>query len=78
MKEALIVGGSNGIGLAIVNSLQNYDRIYVLDKRDVYKRQIRRGSSDNRIQPKQFTFNSVKHKYLSNIDNVNSFAKYFF
>ena len=32
MKEALIVGGSNGIGLAIVNSLQNYDRIYVLDK----------------------------------------------
>lgn len=32
MKKALIVGGSNGIGLAIALQLQNYDKVYIVDK----------------------------------------------
>ncbi|MEG2370220.1 MAG: SDR family oxidoreductase [Alistipes sp.] len=32
MKEAVVVGGSNGIGLAITLNLQGYDCIYVVDK----------------------------------------------
>mgnify|MGYP002623006659 FL=1 len=32
MNDALIVGGSNGIGLAIALQLSGYDHIYVIDK----------------------------------------------
>ena len=32
MKKALIVGGSNGIGLSIALQLQGYDRITIIDK----------------------------------------------
>lgn len=32
MKEALIVGGANGIGLAIALQLQGYDQVYIVDK----------------------------------------------
>ena len=32
MKEALIVGGSNGIGLSIVTQLKGYDVIHIVDK----------------------------------------------
>ena len=32
MKEALIIGGSNGIGLSIVTQLKGYDVIHIVDK----------------------------------------------
>lgn len=32
MKKALIIGGSNGIGLSIVLNLYGYDNIYIVDK----------------------------------------------
>lgn len=32
MKKALIVGGSNGIGMAIAHRLKGYDRVYIIDK----------------------------------------------
>lgn len=32
MKKALVVGGSNGIGLSIVLNLKGYDHIYILDR----------------------------------------------
>lgn len=32
MKKALIVGGSNGIGLSIALQLNGYDRIFIVDK----------------------------------------------
>lgn len=32
MKKALVVGGSNGIGLSIVSNLRDYDHIYIVDK----------------------------------------------
>lgn len=32
MKRALVVGGSNGIGLAFVNNLKTLDHIYIVDK----------------------------------------------
>lgn len=32
MKKALIIGGSNGIGLSIVLNLHGYDNIYIVDK----------------------------------------------
>ena len=32
MKEALIVGGSNGIGLSIAMQLEGYDIIHIVDK----------------------------------------------
>lgn len=34
MKSALVVGGSNGIGLSITLRLEGYDTVYVLDKRE--------------------------------------------
>ena len=32
MKKALVVGGSNGIGLAIVNNLKTLNHVYIIDK----------------------------------------------
>lgn len=32
MKNAIVVGGSNGIGLSIVAALRGYDNIYVVDR----------------------------------------------
>lgn len=32
MRNALIVGGSNGIGLAVARNLKEYDNIYIVDK----------------------------------------------
>ena len=32
MKKALIVGGANGIGLAIALQLNDYDQVYIIDK----------------------------------------------
>ena len=32
MRKALIVGGSNGIGLSLVKNMDMYDRIYIIDK----------------------------------------------
>lgn len=32
MKNAIVVGGSSGIGLSIVASLHGYDKIYVIDR----------------------------------------------
>jgi short-subunit dehydrogenase len=32
MNKALVIGGSNGIGLSIVKNLNNYDHIYIVDK----------------------------------------------
>lgn len=32
MRKALVIGGSNGIGLGIVHELKEYDRIHILDK----------------------------------------------
>ena len=31
-RNALIVGGANGIGLAIAYQLADYDRVYIIDK----------------------------------------------
>ena len=32
MKKAIVIGGSNGIGLAIVHALIHYDKIVIIDK----------------------------------------------
>jgi short-subunit dehydrogenase len=32
MRKALVIGGSNGIGLSIVKNLQGYDKIYIIDR----------------------------------------------
>jgi NAD(P)-dependent dehydrogenase (short-subunit alcohol dehydrogenase family) len=34
MKRALVIGGSNGIGLALVHKLlnENYNKIYIVDR----------------------------------------------
>lgn len=32
MKKALVIGGSNGIGLSIVKNLEMYDQVYIVDK----------------------------------------------
>jgi len=32
MKKAIVIGGSNGIGLAIVHALMHYDKIVIVDK----------------------------------------------
>lgn len=32
MKKALVVGGSNGIGLSIILNLKEYDHIFIIDK----------------------------------------------
>ncbi|WP_430934118.1 SDR family NAD(P)-dependent oxidoreductase [Saccharicrinis sp. 156] len=32
MRKALVIGGSNGIGLSIVKNLQGYDKIYIVDR----------------------------------------------
>lgn len=34
MKSALVVGGSNGIGLSIALHLEGYDRVYIIDKQE--------------------------------------------
>lgn len=34
MKNAAVVGGSNGIGLAVTMSLKGYDRIYIVDRQE--------------------------------------------
>ena len=32
LKEALVIGGSNGIGLSVVMNLNGYDKIHIIDK----------------------------------------------
>ncbi len=32
MRKALVIGGSNGIGLAIVHALSHYDEVYIIDR----------------------------------------------
>ena len=34
MKNAAVVGGSNGIGLSVTMSLNGYDRIYIIDRQN--------------------------------------------
>lgn len=35
MRSAVVVGGSNGMGLTIAMSLRNYDRIYIIDRQQL-------------------------------------------
>ena len=41
MKNAIVVGGSNGIGLSIVAGLRGYDKIYVFDRQAFREDSIR-------------------------------------
>nr|WP_321405949.1 SDR family NAD(P)-dependent oxidoreductase [uncultured Carboxylicivirga sp.] len=66
MKEALVVGGSNGIGLSIVNNLTDYRHIYIIDK---VAPEIR--LADN-MSFEQFDLTSSDFSIFKKYNNINT------
>lgn len=66
-KNAVVVGGSHGIGLSIVNSLEGYDKIYVLD---VSEPEIK--IEGKNIEYIQFDLTNADYSYLDGIENVSA------
>jgi glycerol-3-phosphate cytidylyltransferase len=67
MKNALVVGGSNGLGAAIVHELQlqDYERIYILDK-------IQPLLSDSHVTYLNIDLSKDDLHILNQIDDINT------
>lgn len=67
MKNAIVVGGSNGIGLSIVAALRGYDNIYVVDRQRFTPPYDRRQTTDRQAlaNPNQTRYHFVPFDLLS-------------
>ena len=65
MKEALIVGGSNGIGLSIAMQLEGYDIIHIVDK---FEPAI---ALPSHIKYKQFDLTMPDYSFFDQFGNIS-------
>lgn len=74
MKNAIVVGGSNGIGLSIVAALQGYDNIYIIDKQEFQEEVIRDFRVDTAQNTTYISFDLLNDDYnlFDNILDVNT------
>lgn len=66
MKTALIIGGSNGIGLGIVNCMKDYDHIFILDMA------IPDMNKDERISYERFDITSDDFSVLDKYKDIDT------
>ncbi len=70
MKRALVIGGSNGIGLAIAIELANRDdceKVYVVDKSPLSKEYDK-----DKIQSFQFDLNQTDFSFFDRFDDIDT------
>lgn len=71
MKNAIVVGGSNGIGLSIVVALKGYDTIYIVDKKELDTSFFDSGG-DTKYNYIPFDLLKDDYTLFDKLDNVNT------